>query len=185
MAQSVYQASLPRVLDLFGDQFSDPMRHLAETYGDRLIEHSFNVANGPQTFIHGDFRLDNMFFDPASDLDVALVDWQVSNIGSGLYDVAYFLSSSIPTEMRRAIEHSAIRLYHEIVSRMTPDPFTFDECWRAYRQNMLGCFRVPVIAGAQLDFNNERSQQLARVFMQRTLTAIDDLEAGEFLPGDP
>ncbi len=181
--QAVYQASLPRVLELFGDQFPDSMRRLAEAYGVHLVEHSMIVADGPQTFVHGDFRLDNMFFDSANDLDVALVDWQVSNIGSGLYDIAYFLSCSISTEMRREIERDAIRQYHEIIAAMNPRMFTLEECWRTYRRNMLGCFRVLVIAGAQLDLTNERSQQLAPVFLQRTLAAIDDLNAAEFLPG--
>lgn len=184
MVQSVYQASLSRALDIFSDQFSAPMRRLAEAYGSHLAEHSAMIARGPQTLIHGDYRLDNMFFDSASDFQVALVDWQVSGVSSGLYDVAYFLSSSVSTDVRRTIERSAIRQYHELVAGMTTGDLTFEDCWRGYRENLLGCFRVPIIAGAQLDFNNDRGRQLAQVFLQRTLAAINDLDAGKFLP-DP
>ena len=182
VAQSVYQLSLPRAFDLLGNYFSATMRKLAESYGAHLAEHSARLARRPQTLIHGDFRLDNMFFDPDELGDVAVVDWQVSGVGSGLYDVAYFLSSSVTTDVRRNIEHDAIEAYTDIVSRATQGGLTLDECWRSYREATLTCFRVPIIAGGQLDLSSERSRQLAAVFLQRTLTAIDDLDAGEFLP---
>ena len=123
-----------------------------------------------------------MLFDRGDHGSVALVDWQVSGIGSGWYDIAYFLSSSVTTEVRRAIERDAIETYCHVVNSVKPGALTHDESWRSYRRAMLACFRVPIIAGAQLDLSNERSQRLSEVFLQRTLTAIDDLDAGEFLP---
>ena len=48
---------------------------------------------------------------------------------------------------------------------------------------MLGCFQTLIIAGGQLDLTAERSRQLADAFVTRTLTAIDDLDAADFLPG--
>ena len=184
MVQAVYQLSLPRVFELFGDHFSAAMRRLAESYGSHLAEHSAVVARRPQTLIHGDFRLDNMFFDPDEHGDVAVVDWQVSGVGSALYDVAYFLSSSVATDIRRAIERDAIETYHDVVNSVLTGGPTLDECWRSYREAMLTCFRTPIIAGGQLDFSNDRGRRLAEVFLERTLTAIDDLDAGEFLPAE-
>ncbi len=180
--QSVYQLSLPRALDLFGDQFSQPMRRLAKSYGSCLAEHSAAMDRGAQTLIHGDFRLDNMFFDKSDNPGVALVDWQVNGIGSGLYDIAYFLSSSVGTDVRRRIERDAIEIYRDVVNSVRPGSLTGDGCWRSYREAMLTCFRVPIIAGAQLDLTNERSRRLGEVGLQRTLTAMDDLDVGEFLP---
>lgn len=184
MMQSVYQRSLPRACELFGDHFPTSMRTLAESYGSQLAKHSAAMASGAQTLIHGDFRLDNMFFDRGDNAGVALVDWQISGIGSGLYDVAYFLSSSVTTDVRRAIERDAIQTYRDVVYSACPGTLTADECWRSYRHAMLTCFRVPVIGGAQLDLSNERGRRLAEVFLRRTLTAIDDLDAGEFLLTD-
>ena len=183
LAQTVYQTSLPIVLERFGHLFSGAMSRLAEEYGSQMMGYLDRVAAGPMTFTHGDFRLDNMFFGGDGDgAEFAAVDWQVCGIGSGLSDVAYFLSSSVTTEVRREIERDVVAEYHGIVSAAGGADFTLDDCWRSYRQNLLGCFRTPVIAGGQLDFSSERSHQLAEVFLQRTLTAIDDLEAREFLP---
>ena len=181
LVQAVYQASLVPALDRFGHLFPDHMRRLAEEYGRKIVEHLDAVAAGPRTFTHGDFRLDNMFFGAGND-DFAVVDWQVCGISSGLYDVAYFLSSSVPPEVRRDVEREALSEYHAVINSMGVEDITFEECWRSYRQVMLGCFQTPIIAGGQLDFTSDRSRQLAEVFLTRTLTAIDDLDAREFLP---
>ncbi len=185
LVQNVYQASLPTALDRFGSLFSHRMQRLAREYGDRLIEHMDALAAGPLTFCHGDFRLDNMFFAEDGSDDFAAVDWQVCGVRSGLYDVAYFLSSSVSTPVRRRIERSIIEEYHRIIRQMGAGDLTADDCWRSYRQNMLSCFQTPIIAGGQLDFSDTRSSQLADVFLTRTLTAIDDLGADEFLPDGP
>ena len=182
LVQAVYQASLLPALDRFGHLFSHRMRRLAEEYGPKVAAHMDDIAAGPRTFTHGDFRLDNMFFGAGNTEGFAVVDWQVCGIASGLRDVAYFLSSSVATAVRREIEREALAEYHDIIRGMGAEDFTFAECWRSYRQNMLGCLQTPIIAGGQLDFASERSHQLAEVFLQRTLTAIDDLEAREFLP---
>ena len=183
LVQAVYQASLRPALDRFGYLFPEPMRRLAEEYGERIVEHISAVASGPRTFTHGDFRLDNMFFGAGGVDDFAAVDWQVCGISSGLYDVAYFLTSSVASEVRREIEREALAEYHDIINAITSDGGTFEECWSGYRRNMLGCFLTPIIAGGQLDYTSDRSRQLAEVFLRRTLTAIEDLDAREFLPG--
>ena len=182
LTQAAYQANLRPALNRFGALFPSRMRRLAEEYGPRVAAHLDDIAAGPSTFTHGDFRLDNMFFGAGDNGDFAVVDWQVCGIASGLRDVAYFLSSSVATEVRREIEREALAEYYDIIRSMGAEDFTFEQCWRSYRQNMLGCFLTPIIAGGQLDLTGDRSRQLAEVFLRRTLTAIEDLEAREFLP---
>lgn len=185
LTQAVYQDSLGPALDRFGGLFPDPMRRLAAEFGPQVAAYLDAVAAGPGAFTHGDFRLDNMFFGAADANDFAVVDWQVCGISSGLRDVAYFLSSSVATEVRRRIERRMLAEYHDIIRRAGAAGYTLAECWRSYRQNMLGCFLTPIIAGGQLDLTDARSRELSAVFLQRTLAAIADLDAGEFLPGHP
>jgi len=182
LVQQVYQASLPPAFERLGNLFPERMRQLAEAYGHGLVEHTDAVAAGPLTFSHGDYRLDNMFFGGDGSDDFAVVDWQICGVRSGLYDVAYFLSSSVAVDIRREIEPDAVAEYHRVLLSAGVKDFTLEECWRSYRQNMLGCFQTLVIAGGQLDLSSERSRQLADVFVTRTLAAIDDLDAAEFLP---
>ncbi len=193
LLQLVYIASLVPTLRNFGSFFSDETRRLAEAYGPRIADHIGHVAAGPITLMHGDFRLDNILF-PA-DLgavecapfeqtcqDVAVIDWQVSALSTPLYDAAYFLGSSVTTDVRRQIERQALEEYTDIICDMGVQGFTFEECWRLYREGMLGCLLTAVLMCGGLDLGSDRGRQLAEVGLQRTLTAIEDLDAGEFLP---
>jgi aminoglycoside phosphotransferase (APT) family kinase protein len=57
---------------------------------DWLSRHvpSSNVA---ATVIHGDYRVDNVMFHPASSKVLAILDWELATIGNPLADFAYFL----------------------------------------------------------------------------------------------
>lgn len=45
--------------------------------------------DGKVCLVHGDYRLDNMMFDKASNRVLALVDWELSTLGHPLADLAY------------------------------------------------------------------------------------------------
>lgn len=45
--------------------------------------------DGRVSLVHGDFRLDNMMFDPATQQVKALVDWELSTLGHPFADLAY------------------------------------------------------------------------------------------------
>ena len=193
LVQFIYLANLVPTFKRFGSFFSDEIRRLAEAYGPRIADHIGHVAAGPKTLVHGDFRLDNIFFaaDPGTvecapfeqgREDVAVIDWQVSGLSTPLYDVTYFLASSVTTDVRRQIEREALEEYTGIIRGMGVQEFSFEECWRLYRENMLGCLLTPVFACGGLDLGDDRGRQLAEVGLQRTLTAIEELDAGEFLP---
>ena len=63
----------------------------------------------PQTLCHGDTHLGNTFSNP--DGTAGIYDWQVFHKMNGLRDVAYFLTHSIPTELRRAEEKNLLGRY--------------------------------------------------------------------------
>ena len=179
----LYLVFLAPCLERFGKLFSDRMRSLAEAYGPRLFGHMNDLATGPQTLTHGDFRLDNMFFGAADTDDFTVIDWQAAGLTKdGLYDVAYFMVTSVPTEVRRRIERTALEEYHSIVCGMGAKDFTFEECWRRYRQNMLGILVFCICACGGLSMTNQRIRMLGETMVQRTLAAIEDLDADEFLP---
>ena len=49
-----------------------------------------NAMTSPQTFVHNDFRLDNIFFTP--DEGPIVIDWQLAGRSRGTQDVSYLLS---------------------------------------------------------------------------------------------
>jgi len=51
--------------------------------------------------VHGDYRLDNMILHPTEDRVVAVLDWELSTLGSPLADFTYFLMNWVmPAEQR-------------------------------------------------------------------------------------
>lgn len=178
--QLVYLANLAPALDRIDGLFTGEMRRIVEAYGLCLIDYLAGIAAAPVTFTHGDVRLDNMFFGGGD--DVAMIDWQVSGLGSGLYDVAYFLGGNIPTELRREIERDALAEYRDIVCGMGAEDFAFEDCWRLYRRNMLSLLTVAVLVCGSLDLEDDRKRRLVETGVRRTLAAIEDLDSAGFLP---
>ncbi|MCY4632272.1 MAG: phosphotransferase [bacterium] len=179
--QLIYLASLRRTFEVFGDHFSQHMQRITETLGWRAADYMGDLATGPRAFGHGDYRLDNMFFGPGPD-DLAVIDWQVCGGNNPLGDVAYFLGGSLPVEVRRSIERGAIAEYHDTLGREGVEGIGLEDCWRLYRQNMFVRMLVIVISAGGLDISNERSVRLLGLGLDRTLAALEDLEAEEFLP---
>ena len=75
------------------------------------------------TFVHGDYRGENMLRPRSrrhagAGADFAVVDWQGCGLGAGLYDVAYFLGTNVVPGDRRRIERAALGEYHDIVCRL-------------------------------------------------------------------
>jgi len=58
---------------------------------DRLIDWlPANVPTGEATaIVHGDFRLDNVIFDPSEPRVLAVLDWELSTLGHPLADFSY------------------------------------------------------------------------------------------------
>ena len=180
--QVSYLSSLPRSLPLLSGVWPEEIRDLAEEYGLRLADHVRRLVQEPLTFVHGDYRLDNMFFDEDG---LVVVDWQNSAVSNGLYDVATFLAGSVSTEVRRAVESEALLEYHDIVCGLGARDFPFERCWRLYRETLLGCLVLPVVVTSWLEASRGRQPELRDAIAARTARALQDHEAGNLLPPLP
>ncbi len=79
-------------------------RKIAEM--DQLIEWlpAHIPADETASVVHGDFRLDNMIFDPASARVRAVLDWELSTLGHPLADFSYHcMTWRIPPGMFRGL----------------------------------------------------------------------------------
>jgi aminoglycoside phosphotransferase (APT) family kinase protein len=64
-----------------------------DPYMDRMVEWlPEHIPPGDETSrVHGDFRCDNLVFDPAEPKVLAVLDWELSTLGHPLADFAYHL----------------------------------------------------------------------------------------------
>ena len=179
--QTVYLLTLPAALERFGALFTAKTRRLAEAFGFRIAAHFAAVSAGPKTVVHGDFRADNMLFGGGREA-LAVIDWQGCGIGCGMYDVAFFFGTSVTSDLRRRIERDALDEYHATVLRSGAEGYTREECWRSYRQNMLGTLMPMVIGCGALEMSDPELVSQTRELLSRVLTAIEELDSWEFLP---
>ncbi|MDE0158400.1 MAG: phosphotransferase [Gammaproteobacteria bacterium] len=180
--QLAYQGLLAAAHRRFRDEFTPETLRLTEVLGMTFADHAGALATGPLTFIHGDYRADNMFFDDSGAQELVAIDWQTSGAGSGLYDVAYFLATNVSAEDRRRIEREALAEYHDIVCGMGAKNFSFDDCWRSYRQNMLSVLLYLMLGCGGTDVSNEQLGKLLTKSLRGVLTAIADLDVVDLLP---
>jgi hypothetical protein len=164
-----------------GDVVPESLRFLGERWaeiGPPIMELSREL---PWTLTHGDLRLDNIFFRDAVG-DFVVVDWQICFRNGGAYDLAYFLSQSLPVSQRRAHEQQILGAYHDELRASGVDDYAVDDLWLDYRRAVLFCFCYPLTSAGQLDLVNERAVALVRTMMQRSVAAIEDLDATELIP---
>ncbi len=180
--QTLYLLTLPLAFERFDDLFTADTRRRAEAFGSKIDAHFAAVGKGPNTVVHGDYRGDNVLFGREGEDDFAVIDWQGCGLGCGMYDVAFFLATSVSIDDRRRVERDAVAEYHDIVCRMGAKNYSRDDCWRSYRQNMLGPLMPMVLGSGGIDMSDQTLRRQTHVLLERTLTAVEDLNAWEFLP---
>ena len=104
-----FEAAWPRFLEGVGANLSPALRVFGERFPALIPWFWHELTRPPHTFLHGDLRLDQLFFGiGADDPPVTALDWQITSKGRGAYDVAYFLSQSLAPETRRSCESQLV-----------------------------------------------------------------------------
>ena len=181
---ALYPQAWPIFMERIGHTLPEEMRRVGERLGGEVGNILDRFVDGPRTICHGDLRQDNLFFAARpGDPPLRVIDWQISIRGTGTYDIGYFMTQSLDTELRRAHEEQLLKEYHRMLTDAGAEGYSFDELLEHYRWTALFCFAYPVIGGGMGDLSNERGYALARAMMQRSAAAITDWKAGELLEG--
>jgi hypothetical protein len=169
-----YNLALPKFLARVGSTLSQDISDFAETFSSRMHWYMDELVRPPHTFLHGDLRLDQLFFavNPG-DPPLTALDWQISTKGRGAYDVGYFLSQSLAPEVRRGSEEQLLDRYAERLAEHGID-YPQAQLRRDYRITVTWCFIYPILAGGQIDILNDRHLQLVRTMLDRAIAAIED-----------
>jgi aminoglycoside phosphotransferase (APT) family kinase protein len=158
------------------------LREVGERMQTKIIDLLNDLEPAPRTIIHGDFRLDNMFFDHPDGSPLAVIDWQISNKGRGIFDVAYFLCSSLEADVRTANEMRLLRAWHDTVVDGGARSYSFDQALYDYRAGILLCNLYTVIGVGSMDAANERGLALQKAWIRRRGAALEGLDCAETMP---
>jgi len=127
----------------------------------------------PMTVLHGDYRADNLMFDGA---EPVVLDFQIVGTGSGVYDLGYFVSQSIASEVRSGRDDELFTAY---LGRLASHGIDVDrdEAWRQYRIATAFCLIYSVTNYPQYPTMNDRGRALLRDMLSRSLRAVADIDA--------
>ena len=154
-----------RFLRRFGHLFSEHTRTLLKRASKgNLKRHRRLAEDVPQCLLHGDYRLDNMFF--TDDEVSAVIDWQVTNIGPAVIDVAYFITGALPRETPESDIDGLLIRYHAALVAAGVDDYPLDSFMADYDDALL--ILLPRMASIEmLDFGEDRGVDLVESWLRR------------------
>lgn len=117
------------------------------------------------TAVHGDFRLDNMLFDPTpGGVPLTTVDWQTVSHGPGVQDVSYFLGTGLEPGLRAEVEQDLVKEYLATLRAGGVKDLSFEGCWDQYRRYAFAGFVMAMISSmivGQTDRGDEMFMAMA------------------------
>ena len=172
--------------------------------GERLVRDFAGIfergAASAATLVHGDFRIENFLFGrPGAPDEVVFIDWQLSGYGSGLRDMAYFVSQGFDPNERREVEDDLLATYHASLVANGVTGYSLAQCHEDYRLGLLWSMYAPIIGMTGMaereppppdapeeerkafDEMIETGVALVTVMAERNILAVMDTKAGELL----
>ncbi len=168
----VAKMSLDITLAKLGDRMEPEDREtLAATMG--LVTPWLLAEYDRYALLHGDYRLDNMLFDPVRSR-VSVVDWQTLGVGLPARDLAYFTATSLDSHLRSAIENDLVDEYHRALLTHGVRGYDRETCWRDYR---LGVPQALLISALGFAFAaaTDRGDDMVLTMLTRGCQAVRDL----------
>lgn len=118
----------------------------------------------PQCLIHGDLRLDNVFF--AGDEVRALIDWQLARTAAAVVDVAYFIAGSVAPDVDEAEVEALLRRYHAALVAHGIDDYPYERFLADYDDGLLAALGGVTLV-EQLDMGDDRGPRLVETMVSR------------------
>ena len=165
-------------VEFIGDDLSPDIKAVGEWLPSAARD-LLSVPDGHAiTVSHGDYRLDNLFFDDAR--AVTALDWQITTKTVGGYDFGYFVSQSLTAVDRRRYLDELVETYLDTLADAGV-VYPEDQFWLDVRRTLLFCLVYPVQVMA-LDLTDPRAAALVRELTQRASSAITEMGALELVP---
>jgi hypothetical protein len=144
--------------------------------GEVYIEHHDRLDElwnaGPQTYIHGDTHIGNVFLDHGR---LGFLDWGLSRVSTPMRDVSYFLTMTVDPDERRRSEPELLRLYLDALRSGGGADIDFDEAWTTHRIQA-GYTVVATFLAFMPSYASPDAQVLGAALRRHSEMALEDLE---------
>ncbi|WP_067686412.1 phosphotransferase family protein [Nocardia jejuensis] len=146
-----------------------------------LVEGWLGLDDERFCLLHGDYRLDNLLFDPAKAV-VTVVDWQTLTVGLPARDLAYFLGTSMESDARERSEVQLVETYRRRVLGYGIGEYSAERCWTDYR---IGMLQIPLITtfGYAFTAATDRGDDMMLTMIRRGCHAIRHLGTIDLVAG--
>ncbi len=175
------QAGWPVSLAVFGDAMPPAVQEMIERFSATLPRLQEHLHGAPKTLLHGDFRLENLFFGNGEQSPLIILDWQGPLLGRGIDEVAFFLAQNTQTEVRREHERELVEEYVAQLVQLGVSDYDLETAWRDYRLAVLYNWCYVIVVSGTLDTDNPHARAWMTQMVARNAQAIVDLDCFEFL----
>jgi aminoglycoside/choline kinase family phosphotransferase len=180
LTQLVFREAMPGYLEKNRERLSEKDILLLQWLSNNGIALMKRLALEPHTLVHGDFRLDNLFFDDKTS-EIVLCDWQTLLSGPLGLDLAYFLSASLAEESEDSLDE-LLAFYRSELRKAGIDINTEKLRWH-YEASMLMILLRVIPAEFQnlIDLGEARGHDLIVTWLQRTFSKLRDVDLEQIL----
>jgi len=135
---------LPGFLERYADDLSPEHQEVCRIFVGKMPAF-LALHAGPRTATHGDFRLDNLLFQPENPRPV-VVDWQTAGWAGASTDVAYFVGGCLSTEDRRSHQDDLLAHYHDSLARRGVRDYTMAQLREDVRLDTFAGVLMAIVA---------------------------------------
>lgn len=164
--------TLRYVIENHADLLSESYLAVARLFADRPDDVNAIWESGPQTLIHGDAHVGNLFVD---DGRVGFLDWGMLCVYTAMRDVSFFLTMGMDADDRRREERALVRHYVDVRRALGGSELSFDDAWRAHRlqaaYGVIASFLTLVPP-----YNSEARRVFTTAFRARASASLEDLD---------
>lgn len=176
----IYRAGLSVLQDQWANRLPGAALEVATRLGPRFEEIIVRTAQGPNTVIHGDTRLDNVFFARDGSGAVAFIDFQLSLRARGVGDIAYMISNSVPQDVARQHWQGLLQRWLDGLAHHGVH-YDADQALLHYREAVLYYLSGAMSLVGTFDAGNERGAAMIDAYVTRSLNHVVDCDAGSVL----
>jgi hypothetical protein len=123
-----FAESIDPFLEISGDHVPVGIENIARKFLPKLVDVATEQATGPVTLVHGDYRMDNLYFDDSLDIEsrVVAIDWQTVGRVRGTEDVSMFVFMNFDVDFRREHEKQLLTEYHSSLRNGGVGDYSYD-----------------------------------------------------------